>query len=197
MCSPVAMAGASLAISTAASVAKYATEQQDFAAGNAYADRELQRQAQERYNAEVVRNYEYNQIGARQLQERDAAVQAMVDNQIRAIKAASTAEASAAESGVEGNSVESVARNFYREEGRIDTATERNLKMSVQQLQEEKKGSDARYRERTAFPEVRRPTNAPSMLGLGLEIAGGALGAYDLFDRGTRRRATSTNGPST
>jgi hypothetical protein len=38
-----------------------------------------------------------NQIGARQLQERDAAVQAMVDNQIRAIRAVSTAEASAAE----------------------------------------------------------------------------------------------------
>src|SRR5262249_21981427 len=97
MCSPVAMAGASLTIGTASALAKFGAQQADYTAQNAYADRELQRQAQEKYNAEVARNYEYNQIGTRQLQERDAAVQTQVDNQIRAIKAAATAEASAAD----------------------------------------------------------------------------------------------------
>jgi hypothetical protein len=186
MCNPMlAVAGASFAISAAQAVSKHQASQQDYNAQNAYADREIARQHQEAYNAEVARNQEFNQIGQRQVQERDAAVQAMVDNQIRAIKAAATAEASAYEHGVEGNSIEAVARNFYREEGRIDASTERNLKMNVNQLQEEKKGSQARYEERASFPEVRRPTNAPSMLGLGLEIAGAAVSSYGMYSKGT------------
>lgn len=173
---PAAMAGASFAIGAAQAVSKYAAGQQDAASQLAY-------QAQERYNAEVAQNQEYNQIGARQLQERDAAVQAKFDNSIRATKAAATADASAADVGIEGNSVESVARNYYRQQGRVDAATDKNLQMTEQQLQEEKKAANARYRSRTNFPEVR----SPSLLSLGLEIGGAGLGAYDMFDRARTR----------
>ncbi|TAJ97151.1 MAG: hypothetical protein EPO41_03935 [Reyranella sp.] len=170
-----AMAGASLAIGTAQAVSKYAAGQEDAASQRAY-------QAQAKYNAEVARNQTYDQIGMRQQQEIDAASQALFDNSIRAIKARATADAGAADAGVQGNSVESVARNVYMEQGRIDSATERNTKMSVQQLQEEKKQADAQYRSRTNLPEVR----GPSALGLGLEIAGAGLSAYDLYDRPNR-----------
>jgi len=167
-----AFAGASLAIGTASAVSKHA-------AGQADASAQLAFQAQERLNAEVARNYEYNQIGSRQIQEADASAQAKFDNSIRAQQAAATANASAADVGIEGNSVESVARNYFRQQGRIDAATEENTQMQIQQLQEEKKGASARYAQRTNFPEVRRP----SMLGLGLEIGGAGVNAYDLWSR--------------
>lgn len=174
MCDPVSLAASSFAIGAAGAVSKYAAGQQDAAAQLSY-------QAQERYNAEVARNYEYDQINARQVQEADAAAQSKFDNAIRAQQAVATADASAADNGIEGNSVESVARNFYRQQGRIDASTDKNTQMQIQQLEAEKKGAQARYQQRTNFPEVRQP----SMLGLGLEIAGAGVNAYDLFDRKT------------
>jgi hypothetical protein len=168
MCHPAAWAGASLAIGAAQAVSKYGAQQADAAA-----------QLSQRYNAEVARAYEVDQITARQRQEHDASTQAQLDNAIRANKAVATVEAQAADAGVEGNSVESIARDFYRQQGRIDSTTQQNTKMSVQQLQEEKKGAEARFRQRTNFAEVRRP----SLMGLGLEIAGAGVNAYELYDR--------------
>lgn len=171
-----AMAGASLAIGAASAVTKYQAGMEDAAA-----QRQFQEQA--KYNAEVARNQTYDQIAARQRQEIEAASQALFDNSVRALKAKATADTGAAEAGVHGNSVESVARGVYMEQGRIDSATERNVKMSVQQLQDEKKGARAQYISRTNLPAVR----SPSLIGLGLEIGGAGLNAYDLFTRRNKK----------
>lgn len=173
MCNaPMAMAGASLAIGAAGAVSKYAAAGQDAAAATAW-------QAQQAQLAEIARDDQWNQIGKRQMQEVDSASNALFDNSIRAIRARSAAEVSAGENGVAGNSVEAVARNFYREQGRIDTANIRNTEMSVQQLQDEKRAAETARATRSSFAPVRQP----SMLGLGLEIAGAGVGAYDLYSR--------------
>jgi hypothetical protein len=172
MCNALALAGASFAVNAAQSVAKYGAAKEDAANLAAY-------RAQDAYNAEVDRNYKYNQIGLRQQQELDQKAQAEMDNQIKAVKARGVADAAAADSGISGNSVESVARDVYMQQGRIDAATERNTSMSIAQLQNEKEQANAQYISRTNQPAIRQP----SMLGLGLEIAGGGVQAYDLYRR--------------
>jgi hypothetical protein len=167
-----AFTGASFAIGAAQGIAKYG-------AASADADATLKYQAQERYNAEYDRNQKYNQIGLRQQQEVDAASQSLFDNEIRAVKARAVADASAADSGVSGNSVEAVARDVYAQQGRIDASTTRNNKMSVAQLQTEKEAANTQYLSRINQPAVKQP----SMLGLGLDIAGAGVQAYDLYSR--------------
>jgi hypothetical protein len=177
MCDPAtAMAGASFAIGAAQSVSSFMGKQQDAASMRGF-------QAQEAYNAEYARNQTYNQIGLRQQQEVDAASQALMDSQIRAVKAKATGDTGAGEAGVHGNSIESVARGVLREEGRIDAATLRNTDMSVDQLQEEKKSADAQFRSRTNFTPVRDP----SVIDLGLGIGSAGLGAYDLYTKRNKR----------
>lgn len=163
---------ASFGIGAAGAISKYGAAASDAAA-------QAQYQAQERYNALYALGQNYNQIGARQVQERDSASQALFDNEIRAAQAVAKSQASAAEGGVEGNSVESVARDFYRQQGRIDNATIQNEGMAVQQLQEEKKQAQAQYLSRTNMPAIKQP----SLLNLGLEIGGAGLQAFDLYDR--------------
>ncbi len=73
------------------------------------------------------------------------------------------------------------------QQGRIDAATLKNTDMSIAQLQEDKKSADAQYRSRANQTAPRQP----SILGLGLDIAGAGLQAYDLYDRTTRRNGTT------
>ena len=165
------MAGASLAIGAASAVSKYSGAQEDVANQRQY-------QSQVALNAEIARNLSWNQLGMRQMQENDAATQALTDNQTRALKARAVGDVSAGENGVQGNSVESVARDFYMQQDKIDSTTIRNNEMSIEQLQQEKDQEQAKYAGRVAFPKTRDP----SVLGLGLEIAGAGVGAYTTYD---------------
>jgi hypothetical protein len=175
MCDPAsALAGASLAIGAAQSFSKFGAARQD-------ADSLANYQAQERYNAEVDRNLKYNAIGLRQQEETDAASSALFDNEIRATKARATGDTSAADSGVSGNSVESVARDVFMQQRRIDSATLRNEQMSVRQLQNDKESANMAYISRTNQPAIKQPL----MLGLGLEIGAAGVQAYDMYHRYT------------
>lgn len=175
MCNPALLAGSSLAIGAAGAVSKYAAAQAD-AAAQATAN------TQQAYNAEVARNQKWDATNTRQIQEGDAAQQAQMDNSIRALKAADTAKVEGGEAGVAGNSVESVARDFYRQQGRIDATTIRNTDMRVDALQDEKKQAEAERVGRSTFAPIRRP----SLFGLGLEIGGAAVNAYDIYDKRNR-----------
>lgn len=167
-----AAAMASFAIGAAQSVSSYAAKSADAEAARKY-------QAQEAYNAEIARNHTYDQLQQRETQEVDAASQALFDNSIRATKARATADTGAAEAGVHGNSIESVARGFYTEQGRIDASTVRNNSMVVQQLRTERTQADAQYRSRTNQPAIR----GPSMIDLGLGIGAAGVDAYSLWNR--------------
>lgn len=183
MCEPAtALAGASLAVGTATALSKYGAGQQDAASMTEF----QRRQADQ---AEIARNDSWNQLGKRQHQEIDQASNALFDNSIRATKAADSAEVQAGEAGVAGNSVNSVARNYFREQGRIDTSTIRNTAMTVDQLQDEKRAAEAARVSRSSFAPVR----APSMLGLGLEIAGAGVSAYNIYDRRNGKTRTTSD----
>jgi len=170
---------ASFAIGAAQSVSSYAAKAADASAAQQY-------QAQESYNAQIARNNTYDQLAQRETQEVDAASQALFDNRVRATKARATADTGAAEAGVHGNSVESVARGLYMEQGRIDAATVRNNSMTVQQLRNERKQADAQYASRTNQPAIRQPSLAD--LGLGIGAAG--VSAYELYQRRNKRPGT-------
>jgi hypothetical protein len=176
-----AMAAARFTIGTAQAIAGYGAKKEDAASLRAH-------QAQEAYNAEVARNQTWNSLSTRQMQDVEAGSQALFDNTIRAVKARATAETGAAEAGVQGNSIESVARGFYMEQGRIDASTERNVEMSVQQLQEDKKQAESQFRSRTNFPAIREP----SVLDLGLQIGASGVNAFDLYSRRSKRPGTTT-----
>lgn len=167
-----ALAAGSLAIGAASAASKYGAASQDAAAQAAF-------NAQQAANAETARNQKWDAITTRQIQEGDQAQQALFDNSVRALKAADTAKVEGGEAGVSGNSVESVARDFYRQQGRIDATTIRNTDMSINALQDEKKQAEAERLNRSAAAPVRQP----SILGLGLEIGGAAVSSYDLYDR--------------
>lgn len=177
MCNPAILAGSSLAVGAAGAVSKYAAAQAD-AVAQATAN------AQQAYNAEVARNTKWDATNKRQIQEGDATQQALFDNSVRALKAADSARVAGGEAGVAGNSVESVARQYYVEQGRIDATTVRNTDMRVDALQDEKTQAEAERVGRSTFAPVR----APSLFGLGLEIGGSAVNAYDLYDRRNRDR---------
>jgi len=167
-----ALAGASLAVGTASAIAKHAAAGEDASAARAY-------HAQQQQLALNARDDQWNAIGSRQQQEYEQAANALFDNLIRATRARATAEVQAGEAGVSGNSVEAVARNFYREQGRIDSATEKNLDWSLNQLQDEKRAAEAARISRSSFAPVRQP----SLLGLGLDIAGAGVNAYSIYNR--------------
>lgn len=187
MCDPAsALAGASLAVGTATAVAGFAGKQDDAVAI-------AQAQAHQALAAEVDRNLKYNLIQQRQGQEMDAASAALLSNETRALKAGATAEVQAADAGIAGNSVESVARDYFRQQGAIDSTTVRNTDMSVQQLQEEKQQAEAQRAQRSTFA----PVKLPSLASLGLEIAGAGVQAYGVFDRATNARAARTNTKAT
>lgn len=175
MCNPALLAGSSLAIGAAGAMSKFAAGQQD-AAAQAQAD------IQQAYSAEIARNLKWNAVNTRQIQEGDKTNQALFDNSVRALKAADAAQVAGGEAGVAGNSVESVARDFYRQQGRIDVTTVRNHDMAIDALQDEKVQAES---ERIGRSQA-RPVRRPSALGLGLEIGGAAVNAYDIYDRRDR-----------
>lgn len=164
------LAGASLAIGTAQAVGKFAAGREDTSAALAY-------QGQQRQLAEIARNDQWNVIGRRQNEEVDAASAALFDNSIRGLKARDAARVQAGEAGVVGQSVEAIATNFYREQGRIDSATERNLSMSLESLQDEKRQAEAQRISRSSFAPVRQP----SLMNLGLEIGGAGINALSIY----------------
>lgn len=178
MCDPAsALAGASLAVGTAQAVAGYQGKMQD-------AGLLAQAQAQQAVAAEVDRNLKYNALQQRQGQEMDAASAALTDNEVRALKANASAQVNAADGGIAGNSVEAIARDYFRQQGKIDAATIKNTDMSVQQLQEEKQQAEAQRAQRSTFA----PIKLPSLASLGLDIAGSAVQAYSVYDRATNDR---------
>jgi hypothetical protein len=183
------MAGASLAIGAATAVAAHSAKNAAATNANSAADADVAAQIayndQQAINAEAARNQEWNSQGIRQQQEADAATLALLDNAIRAKRARATALTSGADSGVEGVSVESVARQVFREQGRLDSATVKNLDMTIDALQDEKVQSESKRLGRTQFASIQKPTRQAggSMLDLGLGIAGAGLDAYSLYKR--------------
>ena len=165
MCDPMTMAVASFAIGAAQSVAS-------FSAQSAAADEQNRLYEQNRLNA--IAAFEDNQraLTNRQSQEQEAAGAQKFDNAIEARKARALNRVAAGESGVSGITVESLMRDMYQQEARVNDRVDQNTDWTMAQLQDQKRGDG--YRTLDRINSVQR-ANKPSFVDLGLKLAGAGL----------------------
>lgn len=170
MCEPTTIAAASFVVNAGQAVVSYMAQGEEAAS---------QRAAQAAQASLANRQYisETQQTTQRQVQENDKAGAELFRNNLEAARARAKGAVGAAESGIEGNSVEAMARDIYTQQGAIDTATIRNTSQTIQQLQAEKDASALRLEARTTFAPVR----SPSALGLALGIAGAGANAAGTY----------------
>lgn len=170
MCEPTTLAAASFVVGAGQALMSYQAQQEEAANTRNY-------QAQQ--SALANRQYvaETQQLATRQMQEMDKGSTELFRNSLEAARARAKSAAGAADSGVEGNSVEAIARDIYSQQGAIDVATIRNTSQTVQQLQAEKEASGLRLAGRTTF----QPVRDPSLIGLGLGIAGAGASAAGTY----------------
>lgn len=160
------------------------------ATGAGYAGQYQAAQAQGEYgasmyaaNARAARLNYQNQLSSldtRMDQERAAAVQAGEGNFVAAQQAKGAAAASAAERGVQGNSVDALLSDFDRQEAWNAESIKTNYRWTAQQAQEEKKSARANA-QRAISSGTPPPVQMPPLLGAALSIGSQAFGAYDAY----------------
>ncbi len=90
-------------------------------------------------------------------------------------------EASASGSGVTGLSLENLTADIYRKEGTNQMIRETNYRSTVEQLQEQKRGSVITAKSRINSTS---PGQHPSVLGLVAGIGSSAVGSYRNYNTG-------------
>lgn len=160
---PVTAAVLSFAVGATQSVAQYAAASQEASAVQkaATADNENQQR----------------QITLRQMQEEDALHQKQQVENLQEAQRASAVALSAASSGVAGISVDNLIADVNRNAARNRMTAFENTRMTVQQLQQERKAAAAQAEGRiNAAPK-------PSALSLVAGIGGAALGGYNTYNK--------------
>lgn len=129
--------------------------------------------AQESYNKDLARNatiannQRNAQINQRQLQERDAATQKMMNNNIEAKKAEGAARVAAGSAGVGGISVDSLLGEIGMNQGRYNNSVAENLRSSNVGLDWERVNA---YNDMSStFNSMKTPAK-PNYLGAALKI---------------------------
>ena len=132
---------------------------------------------------------QYADISLRQQQEQQKAAEEMRIISTQAQQARATAKASAMESGVAGLSVESLMNDYYRREAGALMATQQQLRGSLFQLEQAKRGMGAEYQGRV-LSMTPKPIQGPSLISTGLELGGSLAGMYSTMYRNTIDRQT-------
>lgn len=164
MCEPTTMA----ILSIASAGAGLYGQQQQAKATESY-NNDLAR------NAVMANNQRNAQISQRQLQERDSATQKIMNNNIEAKKAESTARVAASSAGVGGVSVDSLLGEIGMNQGRYNTSVGENLRASNAGLDWERVNADNNMR--STFNSMTAP-KMPDYLGAALKI-GTAVDTYN------------------
>lgn len=157
MCDPISIA--TFAISAASSIAQYSEQM-------------AQSKAVEKNAQQTFRN-DIDQLSLRQIQEANATAQKDKQTTLEVAEKSAEVEASAAAAGVSGISVDNLVADVQRRGARNKVTQYENLKMTVQQIQQEKKGVRA-----TAQSRINSAPR-PSALGLVAGIGGAALEGYN------------------
>lgn len=154
------LSAASMVIGGASAVTGYMAQSQQ-------AKEQARANAATAESALQARNFQQQQLQTRALQERDAASERIFDSRVEALKGESAVAAAAGASGIQGNTVDALAREYWSASGRNEASIARNASNTVQQLAAESQGSQAQYEGRiNAMPVARKP----SLWGLGLGI---------------------------
>jgi hypothetical protein len=163
MCAPVMAA-----LSIASTVAGLYGQQQA-------ADAQKDYNKQMYKNAVTANNQRNAQISQRQIQERDAATNKIMQNNIEAAKAKSTARVAASNAGVSGVSVDSLLADLSGAQGRYNSSVTENLRAS-------NAGSDwdrvNAYNDMASTINGLKAPTMPNYLGAALQI-GTAVDTYN------------------
>jgi len=140
-----------------------------------------QQRAQEKYNdavyknAVIANNQRNAQITSRQIQERDAATSKIMNNNIEAAKAKSTAQVSASSGGVSGISVDALVNDLSMMQGRYNSSVTENLRASYMGLDDARVNS---YNDMASTINGLTAPKTPNYLGAALQI-GTAVNDYN------------------
>lgn len=171
MCDPMTIAIASFALAGTQTVAQY---QQ--ARGEAKVQTALhnmnQRQALKDMQQQMA------DLGARQLQEQQAAAEETFDRRRQALIEASSATARIGESGASGLTMSALMQSVYGQAGRDITRMNTNREWNLQQIEREKQGVRSQAISRM---NGTTPGTGPSPLAAALKIGSAALDSYSYY----------------
>lgn len=163
MCDPVTMAVATFALGATTEVLGYAAQNQEAKA--------VQSAAAAAYKQDQT------QISLRQIQEADAEAHQVNQQNLEEAKVVSKVQASASDANVAGVSVDNIVADVRRQAARNRETIKANTRMTVMQLEQERKGSRSRNQGRiNAAPR-------PNPLSLVAGIGGAALSGYNAYSK--------------
>lgn len=178
--------GTALTSAIATPIYGYVAQQQ---AASAQMDYQNQMYAANQKIAQQSLLSQYADISLRQQQEQQKAAEEMRIISTQAQQARATAKASAMESGVAGLSVESLMNDYYRREAGALLATQQQLRGSLFQLEQAKRGMGTEYQGRV-LSMTPKPIPTPSAIATGLEVGGNLAGMYSTLYMNTLDRQT-------
>lgn len=162
------LSAASMVIGGASAVTGYMAQQEQAKAQSAA-------NAQTAQAALDARNHSMQQLQTRGLQERDAASEKLFESRIQAMEGASSAAAMSAAKGMQGTTVDALAREYYAKQGRQEQSITTTANNTLQQLAAEQDAVQAQYESRiNATPSVKEPSLWGLGLGIGKSVSDGA-----------------------
>lgn len=172
----MALGGLAIATSAATGIVSYIGQSQQ-----AEVQANYQAQLVQARNQEILENarlaqesylQQAHQLNLRQQQEDERASQSIQQTRQEAAQARAITRVAAGESGVTGLSVDSLLRDFYRQEDSFNESVRRNRDFSRLQNQEDMKGLRAQAQGRVAAvqPYMPEPIIRPNLLGSALQI---------------------------
>lgn len=174
MCELVtALTAASFAVSAAGAVMSY--QQQNINAKNQTIQHHINKE-----NARKTFKDKNTDISVRQSQEQEAASVEKFDTALEANKARATARVAAGEAGISGLSVDQLLRDFSGRQARYNDRVDQNTDWTINQLQQEKKGLGAQYKDRVAAVPVGQK---PSWADAGLRIVSAGINAATTYKK--------------
>lgn len=168
MCDPFSLAIVGFGFSALGQVAGFAQQ-------SAAAEEQDRRYEENRRNALDASAHEQKLFNQRAIQEADKTTEEQRAGLLKAEEVRGATEASASGSGVTGLSLENLTADIYRKEGTNQLIRETNYRSTVEQLQEQKRGSAITAKSRINSVS---PGQQPSVLGLVAGIGASAVGSY-------------------
>lgn len=173
MLAPGLMAGLQLVAGVASSVVGFMGQQQQYEAQKKMYEENAR-------NAQNAAREQYAHTQHRWVQERNAASVEKQNANIDVTQAAATAEAAAAEGGVQGSSVNQFLASYYAKQGRYNDAVDQNYQMSRDYLWASM--DQTKRQSQSQINSMPKPVK-PSFLDAAIRIAGQGLEAASSYNQ--------------
>lgn len=173
MIPPMLMAGLTLATTAASAVVGYMGQQQQYQATKKMYNENAK-------NAQDTAREQYANTQNNWVQQRNAASMEKQNANIDVVQAAGTAEAAAAEGGVQGNSVSQLLASYYGKQGRYNDAVDQNYQMNRDYLWASM--DQTKRQAQSQINSMPKPIK-PTFLDAAIRIAGAGLSASSDYQK--------------